>query len=69
VQYGPVTPVGNSETAYETIVTNVHHETIELPSTGSFGRYGYIMLGLLIMVSSLGWYCGQRRRCEGGECQ
>lgn len=67
-EYGPVTSVGGSETAYETTVTNVFRETVELPSTGSFGRNGYTMLGLLIMLGGLGWYCGQRRKCERREC-
>ena len=67
-EYGPIISVGGSETAYTTTVTNVYRETVELPSTGSFGRNGYTMLGLLIMIGSLGWYCGQRRKCERREC-
>ncbi|MBR5470902.1 MAG: Cna B-type domain-containing protein [Oscillibacter sp.] len=66
-EYGPVTSVGNSETAYETTVTNICRKTVELPTTGGIGPYGYIMLGVLIMLGSLGWYCGQRRKCERRE--
>ena len=68
VVYGPVTSVGGSETQYETTVTNVYHAGVELPSTGGIGPYGYIMLGALIIFGALGWYCRQRRKCEGREC-
>ncbi len=68
VVYGPVTSVGGSETEYETTVTNVYHAGVELPSTGGIGPYGYIMLGALIIIGALGWYCRQRRKCEGREC-
>lgn len=67
VVYGPVTSVDGSETAYETTVTNVYRATIELPSTGGMGPYGYITLGLLILFGSLGWYRGQRRKYERRE--
>ena len=60
-EYGPVTGL---QPAYETTVTNVHRETVLLPSTGSFGRQGYVMLGLLIMIGGLGWYSRERRREE-----
>lgn len=68
VEYGPVTSVGGSETAYETTVTNVYHMSVELPTTGGIGPCGYVMLGVLIMLGALGWYCGQRRKCERREC-
>ena len=67
-EYGPVTSIGGSDTAYETTVTNVYRMTVELPTTGGIGPYGYITLGLLIMLGSLSWYCGQRRKCERREC-
>ena len=67
-EYGPVIPVGDSEIAYETTVTNTYRMTVELPGTGGIGPYGYITLGLLILFGSLGWYCGQRRKCERREC-
>lgn len=60
-EYGPIT---GSQPAYETTVTNVHRETVMLPSTGSFGRQGYVMLGLLIMIGGLSWYSRERRREE-----
>ena len=65
VEYGPVTSISNSETDYETFVTNVYHMTVELPSTGGFGPYGYILLGVLIMIGSLSLYRGQVRKKEG----
>ena len=60
--------IGSSETAYETTITNVYRMTAELPSTGSFGRIGYTLLGTLIMIGSLGWYCVQRRKDERRVC-
>lgn len=68
VEYGPVTSIEDSKTAYETTVTNIYHMTVELPTTGGIGPYGYIMPGVLIMLGSLGWYYGQRRKCERREC-
>ena len=62
VEYGAVQSIDGSETAYETTVTNIYRETVELPSTGRRGAGGYIVLGLLIIFSSLGWYCGKRRK-------
>ena len=62
VEYGPVTPINHSETDYETFVTNVYHMTVELPSTGGIGPYGYILLGALIMIGSLSLYKGQTRK-------
>ena len=64
-EYGPITGM---QPAYETTVTNVHRETVQLPSTGSFGRQGYVMLGLSIMLGGLGWYCRKKREEERGEC-
>ena len=66
-EYGPVVAAGNSETAYKTTITNVYRMTVELPSTGGYGPYGYILLGTLIILGGLCWYCGQRRRCERRE--
>lgn len=59
--YGPVIPVNGSQTAYETTVTNVYRATVLLPTTGGIGPYGYITLGLAIMLGGLGWYCRQKR--------
>lgn len=61
VEYGPITPINGSQTAYETTVTNVYRSTLELPTTGGIGPYGYITLGLAIMLGGLGWYCRQKR--------
>ena len=64
VDYGPVTSVNGSRTELEMTVTNVYRATVMLPSTGGIGPYGHIAAGLLIMVGSLIWYCGQRRKYE-----
>lgn len=63
-QYGPVTSIDGSETAYETTVTNIYHMNIELPTTGGIGPYGHIVVGILIMSGSLIWYLRQRRKEE-----
>ena len=68
VEYGPVTSVNGSQTAYETTVTNVYRAIPMLPETGSFGRQAYIALGLSIILGGLGWYCRQKREEERGEC-
>ena len=68
VEYGPVTLVSGSNNAYETTVTNVYRATVQLPSTGSSGPYGYRILGLSIMLGGLGWYCRQKRKDERREC-
>ena len=64
VEYGPITPVGGSNTAYETTVTNVYRMTVMLPETGSFNRQVYIIAGLSIMIGGLSWYSRERRREE-----
>ena len=64
VEYGPVTSVNGSQTAYETTVTNVYRAIPMLPETGSFGRQAYIALGLSIMIGGLSWYSRERRREE-----
>lgn len=64
VEYGPVTSVNGSQTAYETIVTNVYRSIPMLPETGSYGRPVYIALGLSIMIGGLSWYSRERRREE-----
>lgn len=69
VEYGPVTSIDGSQTDYEATVTNIYHMTVELPTTGSIGRHGYTMLGLLIMLTALVWYCRQRHKCERRKCQ
>jgi len=69
IVYGPVTSVNGSQTAYETTVTNVYRATLELPSTGGLGGWGHIILGLLIMIGGLGWYCGLRRKEERRACR
>ena len=68
VRYGPVTAIGGSDTKYETTVTNVYHSTPMLPETGGWNRQWYTLLGSLIILSGLGWYCGQRRKNERREC-
>ncbi|MBR4000704.1 MAG: Cna B-type domain-containing protein, partial [Clostridia bacterium] len=68
-EYGTVGSVNGSETAYEITVTNVYHMNVILPSTGGIGPYGHIILGLSIMLGSLGWYYGQRRKSERRECR
>ena len=68
-KYGPVTAIGGSDTKYTTTVTNVYHTTTILPETGYYGgRHWYTLLGTLIILSGLGWYCGQRRKDERREC-
>ena len=64
VEYGPVTSVNGSQTAYETTVTNVYRAIPMLPETGSVGRQAYIALGLSIMIGGLSWYSRERRREE-----
>ena len=68
VEYGPIMGVGSSGTDYKTTITNIYRATAELPSTGGIGHWGYTMLGSLIILSALGWYCGKRRKSERGEC-
>lgn len=68
VQYGSVHSVKGSQKEFETTVTNSYHAGVELPSTGGIGPYGHIILGFVIMMSSLVWYYGQRRKCERREC-
>ena len=67
-EYGVVKSINGSETAYEMTVTNRNHMTVELPSTGGIGPYGHMIVGMLIMISSLIWYYGQRRKYERGDC-
>ena len=68
VQYGPITAVNGSTTAYETTVTNVYRTTPMLPSTGSFGRQVYVMTGLSIIVGGMVWYRRQKRKDERRKC-
>ena len=68
VDYGPITSINGSKDAYETTVTNVYRATVMLPSTGSYGRQGYWMLGLSIMLVGWSWYRRQKRKDERREC-
>ena len=69
IDYGEIQTSGGSQPTYSTRITNTYHPGgPELPSTGSFGRIGYTLLGTLIMIGSLGWYCVQRRKDERRVC-
>lgn len=61
-EYGPIKSIGGSETAYETTVININHMSVELPTTGGIGPYGYMAVGILIIIVSLVWYYGQKRK-------
>jgi len=69
IDYGEIQTSGGSQPTYSTRITNTYHPGgPELPTTGSFARIGYTLLGSLIMVGSLGWYCVQRRKDERRVC-
>ena len=61
-EYGPVIGIGDSETAYETTVTNVYRMTVELPSTGGIGTLLYILCGLILVLGPLVYGFSLRRR-------
>ena len=66
VEYGSIDSINGSLTDYETTVTNIYHMSVELPSTGGIGAYGYLVTGMTILLSSLWWYWKQKVKRERG---
>ena len=63
--YGEVTASGGSPPVYATVITNTYHPGgPELPSTGSAGRMIYVLCGLSMMLGSLVYGIGSRRKRE-----
>ena len=65
--YGPVTVVNGRTPTYTTTVTNRYRIGMggpELPSTGSFARINYMLCGGAIMLASLVYGIGTRRKRE-----
>ena len=65
--YGPVTSSGTSTPTYSTTVTNRYRWGMggpELPSTGTAARLMYLLCGGSIMLTSLAYGIGSRRKRE-----
>jgi len=63
--YGEITASGGSPPAYSTTIINTYHPGgPELPSTGSSARLMYILYGAGIMLASLVYGIGSRRKRE-----
>ena len=63
--YGEITTSGNSPPVYSTVITNTYHlGGPERPSTGSAARLMYILCGSGIMLASLVYGIGSRRKRE-----
>ena len=63
--YGPIVTSGNSPPTYSTVITNTYHPGgPELPSTGSAARPMYVLCGFGIMLGSLVYGIGSRRKRE-----
>ena len=63
--YGEIVTSGGSPPVYSTTITNTYHAGgPELPSTGSAGRIMYVLCGYGIMLGSLVYGIGSRRRRE-----
>jgi len=63
--YGEILTSGGSPPTYSTTITNTYHPGgPELPSTGSAAHLMYVLCGLGIMLGSLVWGIGLRRRRE-----
>lgn len=63
--YGPITTSGGNPPTYSTVITNTYHMAgPELPSTGSAARLMYILCGSGIMLGSLVYGIGSRRKRE-----
>ena len=63
--YGPITSSGASPPTYNTVITNTYHPGgPELPSTGSAARLHYILCGSGLMLGSLVYGIGSRRKRE-----
>ncbi len=63
--YGPVLSSGSSPPVYSTTITNTYYAGgPELPSTGSAARLMYVLCGTGIMLGSLVYGIGSRRKRE-----
>ena len=65
--YGPVTSSGSSTPTYSTTITNRYRWGMggpELPSTGTAARLMYLLCGSSIMLASLAYGIGSRRKRE-----
>ncbi len=63
--YGEIIASGGSPPAYSTMITNTYHPGgPELPSTGSPARLMYVLCGVGIMLGSLIYGIGSRRKRE-----
>ena len=63
--YGEIVTSGGSPPVYSTTITNTYHPGgPELPSTGSAARLMYVLCGFGIMLGSLVYGIGSRRKRE-----
>ena len=63
--YGEIRSSGGSPPTYSTVITNTYHPGgPELPSTGSYARLMYVLCGTGIMLGSLVYGIGSRRKRE-----
>ena len=63
--YGEISSSGGSPPTYSTVITNTYHPGgPELPSTGSAARLWYILCGSGLMLGSLVYGIGSRRKRE-----
>ena len=64
-QYGDIQSSGGTPPTYSTTITNTYHPGgPELPSTGSAARLLHVLCGLSIMLGSLVYGIGSRRKRE-----
>ena len=64
-QYGPIEVIDGSPPTYSTVITNSYYEGgPELPSTGSAARMMYVLCGFGIMLGTLVYGIGSRRKRE-----
>ena len=63
--YGEILSFGGSPPTYSTVITNTYHPGgPELPSTGSAARMLYVLCGSAIMLGTLVYGIGSRRKRE-----
>ena len=63
--YGPIVTSGGSPATYSTVITNTYYEGgPELPATGSAARHMYVLCGAGIMLGTLVYGIGSRRKRE-----
>ena len=68
-RYGEISVIVGNTPTYSTVITNVYRWGIGqiLPSTGTFARTGYILCGGGMMLASLVYGIGLRRKRERGQ--